>query len=454
VVMMDAKLVAFRSYIVKSKMAQPDITTKTSELKLVFERMDGMAAAKNITNNPKLYLSFDRGILWQAVVKNPWCKEGEVVVGWIVAGPLDGVVGSSVAERREADRKALETELKKKEEERRKWQSRAQKHLDDYASYKAYVKTNYGPRLTAEEKQKQLGEGTSKLAKEEGAPDARAESAGISAFHDFCNQMDAFITQNPEYADNQPAKYADWPTSRFILKTIKRSESASWFMVDLMAEHFTGPDDASKIINMWMDFFESGREGIVHGAARSAFTSLEKLKVFAKEAKELLSTYPKKAFNKVSSYGSAARVKFQKGYENVKDRVHILKQKAKPKAGFSNFFAKMWAPFKRGANGVRRLWTNVLEGDTDLKGKIMKGVACVTFLPVVSIAAFAVNFWKKDPAGDHNEGEQEVVDEEEQERESARAYNRAQTASRLRSSAASMYSNKSEEVETPKYFEA
>jgi hypothetical protein len=325
--------------------------------------------------------------------------------------------------------------------------------MDDYASYRAYVKTNYGPRLTAEEKQKQLGEGSSKPAKEEGAPDARAESAGISAFHDFCNQMDAFIKENPEYADNQPEKYRDWPTSRFILKTIQRSESASWFMVDLMAEHFTGPDDASKIINMWMDFFESGREGIVHGAARSAFTSLEKLKVFAKEARDLLSVYPKKAFNKVSTFGKAAKVKFQKGYENVKDRMHVLKQKVKPKSGFNSFFAKVWAPFIRGAKGVRRLWTNVLEGDTDLKGKIMKGVACVTFLPLVSIAAFAVNFWKKSSADNPNEDEQ-VVDEDELERESAREYNRAQTANRLRSSASSMRSVQSIEVETPKYFEA
>lgn len=444
------------SYIVKHKMSQTDIATKKGELKLVFGKMDGLASAQAIINNPKLYLAFDRGILWRAVVANPWCKEGKVEIDFVLAGDLNGVVGSSIAEKREEARKELAKQVEKKEEERRKWQSRAQKHLDDLASYKAYVKTNYGPRLTGAEKQKAAeqaeasGSSSLKIESEEVPP--RAQSAGTAAFHDFCNKMQEYMDAHAEYGVDQPARYADWPTSRFIFKTIKKSEAAAWYMVDLMADHFCGPEDATKVISMWMDFFESGREGMTHGAARNAFTSVEKFKIFISETKDLLAVYPKKAFQKVVKWGGAAKIAASKGATGIRDRFKVEKARLSPKKGWAGYFKKVWAPFKRGANGVKRLWKNVWEGDSNYKGKFAKVVASVTLLPVVSVAAFCVNFWKKPTADDEGAEEKEreepnpAPDEERIESTFQPSWLRARAVSNIQDRA-SIHSNESIEVE-------
>jgi len=434
------------------KMSQTDIATKREELKLVFGKMDGLATAQAIENNPKLYLAFDRGILWRAVVLNPWCKEGQCLIGFVLAGPLDGVVGSSVAEKREADRKVLAKEVERKEEERRKWQSRAQKHLDDLASYKAYVKTNYGPRLTGAEKEKAAVQAEASGSKDKSEPEAippRAQSAGVSAFLDFCNQMQAYMDANEQFGVDQPPRYVDWPTSRFILKTIKKSEAAAWYMVDLMGDHWSGPEDATKIISMWMDFFESGREGLAHGAARSAFKSLEKLKTFISEAKELLATYPKKAFIKARLLGQVAKNAASKGAAGLKDRFNVEKSKFSPKKGWSGYFKKVWAPFKRGANGVKRLWKNVWEGDSDYKGKFAKVVASVTLLPLVSVAAFCVNFCKKPTADDEGVVKEPVPapDEERVESTFQPSWLRSRAEANIRERAESVHSTQSIEVE-------
>lgn len=391
----------------QNKMSQANIATKKGELKLVFGKMSGIAAAKEIKNNTKNYLAFDKGILWKAVVVNPWCEEGQVEIDFVVSGSLDGVIAASVAEQREADRKKLAGELVRKEEERRKWQSRAQKHLDDLGSYRAMVKSEYGPRLTAEEKQKKAEEAFEVSPPVEEKQNPRSISSGVSAFNDFCNQMQQYIKKHPEYIpEGETKEYKHWPTSRFILKTIMQSELAAWYMTDLMDEHFTGPKDAGKIISMWMDFFESAKEGAVHGAAKNAFTNFEKLKVYISEAKHHLANYPKRAFDKCKTWGNKVNNAIRTGYEGAKDRIHVLKAKVGPKK--SRFeFKKIWAPFKRGANGVRRLWNNIWEGDHDLKGKLGRGLASITLLPFVSLAAFAVNFFKSDP---DEEGEREHVD--------------------------------------------
>jgi hypothetical protein len=319
------------------------------------------------------------------------------------------VIAASVAEQREADRKKLAGELVRKEEERRKWQSRAQKNLDDLSSHRAYVKATYGPPPTAVEKAKGKEAGVDDdVVDSPPRQDPRSISGGVSAFNNFCNQMDAYVKKHPEYIPEGETKpYKEWPTSRFILKTIMQSEIAAWYMVDLMEEHFTGPKDAGKIITMWIDFFESAKEGAVHGAAKNAFTNFEKLKIYISEAKHHIANYPKRAFEKCRTWGNTIGNSFRKGYDGVKDRVHILRAKMGPKK--SRFeFKKIWAPFKRGANGVKRLWKNVWEGDHDLKGKVGRGLASITLLPFVSIAAFAVNFFKS--SSDFEDTDREHVD--------------------------------------------
>jgi hypothetical protein len=425
-------------------MASPSIEAKTTQLKLRFEKMNGLAAAQEMLDAPKEYLAFDRGILWRAVVLNPGCEAGAIKFGFVLAGDLTGVVASSVAETRERDRKALEKSLAETEEARRKWQSRAQKNLDEYASYKAYVKTEYGPRISALEKGKGIPTASAEKPKEgSSSQKPKPHAYGIGALNRLEAEMVKYYEENPEKKpEGMGESFSSLPIQRYLRRAITENETAAWYMTMLMDDMWTGPDDYGKVVSSWMDFFESAKEGAVHGAAKRVFSTLQQLKNYAREGKNLLANYPKKAFTAMKAFASKTKEKAQASYGKARDAAKVRFAKVSlPKEGF---LKRMKARFISGGKGVRRLWKNVWEGDTSKKGLIMRVVASATLLPFVSIAAFAASFIAN-PSEDEEDKEEKqpkppasyvsIVDpDDEERREPQSSYFRAAAVSNIRDS--------------------
>lgn len=434
-----SELVSCMTYIVKFKMPSPAIDIKVAELNLRFGKLNGLAAAKAINDAPKEYLAFDRGILWRAVVLNPDCVAGEVKLGFVLAGDITGVIASSVAEERERARKALEGALVEKEEERRKWQSRSQKNADDFASYKAFVKTEYGPPPSAIEKGKAsaaAGESKSSSSKDDKQPSPRSIAYGTASFNRMVTEMKEHYKANPDDIPGDfKGEFEDWPVQRFIRKAISESESAAWYMNILMEDVWVDATSYGKVVSAWMDFFESAKEGAVHGASKRVFSTLQQLKVYAKEAKNLIANYPKKMFAATVSAAKAGQRKvgaaFGKVREAVKDRL--------PTGVPKGFLGRMKARFISGGKGVKRLWKNVWEGETGKKGTAMKIVASITLLPFVSVAAFVASFIKvtEDPAPERTPSRgpsvHESIEVEEDRRESGSSYFRNAAVARFAS---------------------
>jgi hypothetical protein len=336
--MIASKLVSCMTYIVKFIMVSPAIDIKQAELNLRFGKLNGLAAAKAINAAPKEYLAHDRGIMWRAVVLNPDCEEGGVKLGFVLHGDITGVIASSVAEERERARKALENALVEKEEERRKWQSRSQKNADDFASYKAFVKTEYGPPPSAIEKGKAAtaAEAVSGKRQSDGSqPSPRSIAYGTSAFNRMVTDMKAHYKANPDEAPTDfKTPFEEWPVQRFIHKAISESESAAWYMNILMEDVWVDATSYGKVVTAWMDFFESAKEGAVHGASKRVFSTLQQLKVYAKEAKNLLANYPKKMFAATISAAKAGGSRAKKAYTKVREAVKNRIPSSPPKGFF------------------------------------------------------------------------------------------------------------------------